>query len=335
LHVFSVLGKEANDSTNKIVRDVNKIRYNEFLAGQENYPYYIYIEQRDPELPEIAIVTDSTSDLTKEFIGDLGINIIPLKIKLNDNYYRDGVDITKREFWKRLLTEGVIPKTSQPSPAEFKEMYEKLFNKGYKKIISIHISSRLSGTQQAARVAKGMLTRGEDITIIDSKAVTFALGHQVLEAARMVKSGVSYEAILERLYEMQDKMKVYFVVNDLTFLEKGGRIGRASSIIGGLLKVKPVLKLENGEVTVETKTFGERGAFSYMEKLIKNESKKNSIILYTAWGGTNKELANADAIKNTGEGSKKVEYRGRFEIGATIGSHSGPVFGFGMISKIF
>ena len=335
LHVFSVLGADSNDTTNKIVRDVKGIRYNEFLAGQENYPYYIYIEQRDPELPEIAIVTDSTSDLTKEFIGDLGINIIPLKIKLNDNYYRDGIDISKREFWKRLLTEGVIPKTSQPSPAEFKEMYEKLFNKGYKKIISIHISSRLSGTQQAARVAKGMLSRGEDIAIVDSKAVTFALGHQVLEAAKMVKSGVSYDGILERLYEMQEKMKVYFVVNDLTFLEKGGRIGRASSIIGGLLKVKPVLKLENGEVTVETKTFGERGAFSYMEKLIKNESKKNSVILYTAWGGTNKELTNADGIKNTGESSKKVEYRGRFEIGATIGAHTGPVFGFGMISKIF
>ena len=118
----------------------------------------------------------------------------------------------------------------------------------------------MSVTQQAARVAKGMLSRGEDIAIVDSKAVTFALGHQVLEAAKMVKSGVSYDGILERLYEMQEKMKVYFVVNDLTFLEKGGRIGRASSIIGGLLKVKPVLKLENGEVTVETKTFGERGA---------------------------------------------------------------------------
>lgn len=335
LHVFSVFGSDSNDATNKVVRDVNRIRYNEFLAGQENYPYYIYIEQRDPELPEIAIVTDSTSDLTKEFIGDLGINIIPLKIKLNDNYYRDGVDISKREFWKRLLTEGVIPKTSQPSPAEFKEMYEKLFNKGYKKIISIHISSRLSGTQQAARVAKGMLSRGEDIAIVDSKAVTFALAHQVLEAAKMVKSGVNYDGILERLYEMQEKMKVYFVVNDLTFLEKGGRIGRASSIIGGLLKVKPVLKLENGEVTVETKAFGERGAFSYMEKLIKGESKKNSVILYTAWGGTNKELTNADAIKNIGESSKKVEYRGRFEIGATIGAHTGPVVGFGMISKLF
>ena len=191
-----------------------------------------------------------------------------------------------------------------------------------------------SGTQQAARVAKGMLNRADDIAIIDSKAVTLVLGHQVLEAARMVKAGAKYETILERLDEMQEKMKLYFVVNDLSFLEKGGRIGRASSVIGGLLKVKPILKLENGEVTIEAKTFGDRGAFSYMDKLIRTESKKNSIILYTAWGGTNKELSKADAIKNMCDNSKKVEYRGRFEIGATIGSHSGPVFGFGMMSKI-
>lgn len=334
LNIFAVIGDGSTEEADETLKETNGLRYNEFRANQGNYPYYIYIENRDPDMPEVAIVTDSTSDLTKEFIGDLSINIIPLKIKLNDNYYRDGIDISKREFWKRLLTENVAPKTSQPSPAEFKELYERLFNKGYKKIISIHISSRLSGTQQAARVAKGMLNRADDIAIIDSKAVTLVLGHQVLEAARMVKAGAKYETILERLDEMQEKMKLYFVVNDLSFLEKGGRIGRASSVIGGLLKVKPILKLENGEVTIEAKTFGDRGAFSYMDKLIRTESKKNSIILYTAWGGTNKELSKADAIKNMCDNSKKVEYRGRFEIGATIGSHSGPVFGFGMMSKI-
>ena len=92
----------------------------------------------------------------------------------------------------------------------------------------------------------------------------------------MVKAGAKYETILERLDEMQEKMKLYFVVNDLSFLEKGGRIGRASSVIGGLLKVKPIMKLENGEVTIEAKTFGDRGAFSYMDKLIRTESKKNN-----------------------------------------------------------
>jgi len=304
------------------------------FVEQENYHYYIYIEQRDLSLPEIAIVTDSTSDLTPELMGDLNIDIIPLKIKIGEDYYKDGIELTKRDFWKRVTSESIIPKTSQPSPAEFKEIYERLFKKGYKKIISIHISSKLSGTQQAARVAKGMVARGENITIVDSKAVAMSLGYQVLEAARMAREGMSEENILSRLEQLQDRIKLYFVVNDISYLEKGGRIGRASSVIGGFLKVKPILKLENGEISVQGKVFGESGALGYMERLIRAESKKTSMILYTAWGGTRKELLNADEIKNQQSGNNKIEYRGRFEIGATIGAHSGPVYGFAIIPKI-
>lgn len=333
MNMTIAFGKGSNIDTNSILKKIN-IEKEELNIEQDNYQYYIYIEQRDPSLPEIAIVTDSTSDLTPEFIGDLNISIIPLKIKIGDDYYKDGVELSKREFWKRITSENIIPKTSQPSPAEFKELYEKLFKKGYKKIISIHISSKLSGTQQAARVAKGMVAKGENITIVDSKAVAMSLGYQVLEAARMAKDGMSDEAIVNRLYQLQDKIKLYFVVNDINYLEKGGRIGRASSIIGGFLKVKPILKLENGEISVQGKAFGEAGAFSYMERLIKSESKKTSMILYTAWGGTRKELSGADEIKNQQNDNNKIEYRGRFEIGATIGAHSGPVYGFAIIPKI-
>lgn len=334
LNVFAVIGKGSTEAGNIVLKSIqSQVPYREYVAEQENYPYYIYVVNRNPELPEIAIVTDSTSDLTPEMVKGLGIDIIPLKIKLSgDTYYREGVDISKAEFWHRLLKEKVIPKTSQPSPAEFKELYEKLFAKGYKKIISIHISSKLSGTQQAARVAKGMLNRDEDIMIIDSKAVTFALANLVLESAKMVKAGKSYEEIIDWIEETKDKMKVYFVVKELTFLEKGGRIGRASSVIGGLFKIKPVLKLEDGEVSIETKAIGDRGAMSYMEKLLKSE--KGSIILYTGWGGTGDELAAADQLKNIAEKYRKVDYRGRFEIGATIGSHSGPVYGMGILHKI-
>ncbi|WP_300341166.1 DegV family EDD domain-containing protein [Fusobacterium sp.] len=334
LEVTISYGKDNNKEANDIFNQLSSVEKKELYSEQENYPYYIYIENRDRNLPEIAIVTDSTSDLTPDLIGDLNIDIIPLKVKLGDNYYRDGVELSKKEFWKKIVSESIIPKTSQPSPAEFKEIYERLFKKGYKKIISIHISSKLSGTQQAARVAKGMVKKGENITIVDSKAVAMSLGYQALEAARMAKEGVSEETILNRLYQLQDKIKLYFVVNEISYLEKGGRIGRASSIIGGFLKVKPILKLENGEISVQGKAFGEAGAAGYMERLIKAESKKTSMIMYTAWGGTNKELSSADEIKNQQSGNSKIEYRGRFEIGATIGSHTGPVFGFAIIPKI-
>ncbi|WP_286033450.1 DegV family EDD domain-containing protein [Fusobacterium necrogenes] len=327
-------GKESKKEINAIFEKLQNIDKNELFVEQENYHYYMYIEQRDLSLPEIAIVTDSTSDLTPELMSGLNIDIIPLKIKIGDDYFKDGIDLSKRDFWKRVTTESIIPKTSQPSPAEFREIYEKLFKKGYKKIISIHISSKLSGTQQAARVAKGMLSRGEDIIIVDSKGVAMSLGYQVLEAARMAKDGENVENILTRLEQLQDKIKLYFVVNDINYLEKGGRIGRASSIIGGFLKVRPILKLENGEISVQGKAFGEAGAFGYIERLIKTESKKTSMLLYTTWGGTRKELFSADEIKNQQVGNNKVEYKGRLEIGATIGSHSGPVYGFTIIPKI-
>ncbi|AGM22665.1 DegV family protein [Fusobacterium animalis] len=333
LAVTVVRGKTATEEGNEAIKSKNFKKFCEYDGEQDNYSYYIYLEQRDPSLSRIAILTDSASDLTPDMIEGLDVTIIPIRLRIGENNYKDGVNLSKKEFWHKLLTENVVPKTAQPSPAEFRDYYEELFNKGYEKILSIHISSKMSGTQQVAKVAREMLKREQDIVIVDSKSVTFGQAYQVLEAAKMIKAGVKLEDILTRLYEIADKMKIYFAVSDLRYLEKGGRIGRASSVIGNLLKLRPVLKLEDGEVSLETKTFGERGAISYMEKIIKNEGK-NSIYLYTAWGGTNQELRNTDILKKTADTMRKVEYKGRFEIGPTIGSHSGPVFGIGIISKI-
>lgn len=333
INIVAAIGKDAEEGATSLVRGLQSLK-EELFTGQDNYPYYLYIENRDPSLPDIAIVTDSTSDLTEEFIGDLNVSIIPLKTKLGDNYYREGIDINRKEFWKRLLSERILPKTSQPSPAEFKALYEKLFKQGYKKIISIHISSKMSGTQQAARVAKGMVSQGDNITIVDSKQITMALGYQVLEAARLAKRNASVDEILNRIYQIQDRIKVYFVVNDLEYLEKGGRIGRASSVIGGFLKVKPIIKMDDGQLAVQGKALGESGAAAYLERIIRNASKKNSIFLYTGWGGTPKELASADEMRNQNIGNSRVDYKGRFEIGATIGSHSGPVYGMVILPKI-
>ncbi|MHB9336368.1 DegV family protein [Fusobacterium polymorphum] len=333
LAVTVIRGKTATEEGNEAIKSKSFKKFYEYDGEQDNYSYYIYLEQRDPSLSKIAILTDSASDITPDMIEGLDVTVIPIRLKIGENNYKDGVNLSKKEFWHKLTTEKIMPKTAQPSPAEFRDYYEELFNKGYEKIISLHISSKMSGTQQVAKVAREMLKREKDIIIVDSKSVTFGQAYQVLEAAKMIKAGAKLEDILTRLYEIADKMKVYFAVSDLTYLEKGGRIGRASSVIGNLLKLRPVLKLEDGEVSLETKTFGERGAISYMEKIIKNEGK-NSIYLYTAWGGTNQELQSTDILKKVADTMRKIEYKGRFEIGATIGSHSGPVFGIGIISKI-
>ncbi|MGL4980564.1 MAG: DegV family protein, partial [Fusobacteriaceae bacterium] len=337
LDVFAVIGKGSTEEGNQALKKAKDIvKYKEIVGGQDNYPYYIYIEERDPELPEIAILTDSTSDLTSELIGDLNISIIPLKIKLEgDEYYRDGVDISKEEFWSKITTGDVIPKTSQPSPAEFKEMYGNLFDKGYKKIITILISSKLSGTQQAAKVAKGMMKdRENDIAIVDSKTVTFGLGHQILEAGRMAKKGVPYDELVQWAEQFHTRSKIYFVVNDLQYLVKGGRLGKAAGMIGGLLNLKPILKVEDGEVTIATKVFGERNAFKFMNKIIKSQTADGSIKINVGWGGTQCEHDNAEKLYQEGKAVSKVEMLDRYHIGATIGSHSGPVYGIGIVQKV-
>lgn len=335
LNIFAVLGREKEEKGMvELKKHSPRIHYHEFDGKQDHYSYYIYVEQRDPNLPRIAIVTDSASDLSPELTEGYDIHIVPLRVKLGEKTYHDGVNITRKNFWKKIALEKTIPKTSQPSPAEFHKKYQELFRKGYEVVISILISSKLSGTQQSAKIAKEMMGSDKEIYIVDSKAATFAQGYQVLEAAKLAKKGANSRQILERLRELQDKMKVYFVVNDLSFLQKGGRMGKVSFTLGSLLKIKPVLKLENGEISLESKVIGERGAFSYLEKLLEKEGRKNSILLYTAWGGGNHELQSADALKKIAEGYRKIEYRGRFEIGPTIGAHSGPVYAIGFLSKI-
>ncbi len=336
LNILTVIGKGSTEEANIVLRKIkDEKRYQEIVGGQNNYPYYIYIENKDPKMPEIAIVTDSTSDLTQGLIGDLDISIIPLKINLGgDEYYREGVEINKKEFWKYMLTNEGIPKTSQPSPADFRNLYQKLLDKGYKKIISIHISSKLSGTQQAARVARGMLGKENEIAIVDSKSVTFGLGYQALEASRMAKENGTFVDILRWLDDIQSKNKIYFVVNDMKFLEKGGRIGKASAVIGGFLNLKPILKIEDGEVTLSGKAFGEKGAINYLIKKVKEESSKNSVIVETGWGGSAKENEGAEKIRKELLKLNKVETKNRYVIGGTIGSHSGPVMGINIIPKI-
>ena len=336
LNILTVIGKGSTEEANIVLRKIkDEKRYQEIVGGQNNYPYYIYIENKDPKMPEIAIVTDSTSDLTQGLIGDLDISIIPLKINLGgDEYYREGVEINKKEFWKYMLTNEGIPKTSQPSPADFRNLYQKLLDKGYKKIISIHISSKLSGTQQAARVARGMLGKENEIAIVDSKSVTFGLGYQALEASRMAKENGTFVDILRWLDDIQSKNKIYFVVNDMKFLEKGGRIGKASAVIGGFLNLKPILKIEDGEVTLSGKAFGEKGAINYLIKKVKEESSKNSVIVETGWGGSAKENEGAEKIRKELLKLNKVETKNRYVIGGTIGSHSGPVMGIDIIPKI-
>ena len=332
LRVFAIKGKDTTKEGNDMLISP-KIEMTVYEGQQENYQYYIYIENRDPKLPEVAIVTDSACEIPEEMAKELGITIVPILVNFGKESFRADVDINKDEFWARIA-KGDMPKTAQTSPAELRNTFEALFEKGYKKVISISMSSKMSGQQGAVKLARTMTGREEDIAVVDSKGVTLILGHLVMEAAKLAKKGESFEKIIEWVDLTKEKAKAYFVVNDLKYLEKGGRIGRASAVIGGLLKMKPILKVEDGEVCQHKKVLGELQALSTIEKLVKEEAKHGKLIAYPVWGGTSEEQTIGDKIKLNLEKNGKIEVRGKYQIGPVIGSHSGPIYGVVFFPKV-
>ena len=221
-----VSGNEKDEAAQKnIEQKLSEIKTTFINGNQENYHYYLYIENKDPNMPEIAILTDSVSDLTNEDIEGLPIKIVPLKIDINGELYKDGVEITKAEFWHQMLDNNAKIKTSQPSPQEFLNAYNKLFEKGYKKIISIHPSSKLSGTIQAAKVGRSLTNRENDIELVDSLGASLLQGFLALGAAGKSIRGESFTEILNWINNFRNKGKLLMIIPDLKYLEKGGRIG--------------------------------------------------------------------------------------------------------------
>ena len=324
-----VSGNEKDEASQKSIEEkLSGLKTKIINGNQKNYYYYLYIENKDPNMPEIAVLTDSISDLTNEDIEGLPIKIVPLRIDINGELYKDGIEITKSEFWHEMLDNDAKIKTSQPSPQDFLDAYNKLFEKGYKKIISIHPSSKLSGTIQAAKVGRSLTNRENDIELIDSLGASLLQGFLALGAAGKSVRGESFTEIINWVTNFRTKGKLLMIIPDLKYLERGGRIGKASSTIAGALNMKPILTVNQGEVTVEKKVLGERNAQKYIEKYIERESKKQSIVLMSGWGGTKAELENVVRIYSEVENNPKINslILNR-EIGAVIGAHAGPVYG--------
>ncbi|MDX9872280.1 MAG: DegV family protein, partial [Clostridia bacterium] len=212
----------------------------------------------------VKIVTDSTADLPAALRSAYDITVMPLKVIFKDEIYREGVDITIPAFFEKLAGTEQLPTTSQPSPAEFQEVYEELTADG-STVISMHISSKMSGTIQSAMLAKKNLP-DRDIRVIDSGKVTMALGLGVLVGARAAQAGRSADEVEALVQEMfNHKIKIYFMVDTFENLQKGGRIGKAAALLGTLLNIKPILTVEDGLVAPFEKV---RGKTKAVERLV-------------------------------------------------------------------
>ena len=195
----------------------------------------------------IKIVTDSTSDLPAQLAKELGVTVVPLNVHFGDETYRDGLDIDSEQFFDWVTSGPIFPKTSQPSVGAFLEVYSNLL-KGDDQIISIHASSKLSGTVNSALQAREQSGLSDRITVVDSMQVGIGLGVVVAAVANDMRSGNSKEELVERAHRYADKARVYLLVETLEYLQRGGRIGKAQAFLGSILHVRPILSLQNGEV---------------------------------------------------------------------------------------
>ncbi|HIC94074.1 MAG TPA: DegV family protein [Anaerolineae bacterium] len=202
----------------------------------------------------IKVVTDSTADVPQELLERYDIRVVPINIQFGQETYQEGIDIDRPTFFRKL--EEAMPTTSQPSPGQFVEVYRQLAEEGHS-IISLHVTSKHSGTYQSALLAKSMLPEA-DIEVFDTLSISMGTGYQVLAAARAAEEGRSMGEILRLLEGIRSRMHLYLTPATLKYLQKSGRVGKLAGVLASLLSIKPIIEVEDGllEVSEKVRTRG-------------------------------------------------------------------------------
>jgi len=270
----------------------------------------------------VKIVVDSTSDIPAEECRRLGIEMIPLKVHFGEETYLDGVTIGPGNFYDMLESSPVMPTTSQPSPNDFLELYQRILEKEPgAQIISFHLSSEFSGTYQSAVIAKSMMEGDPDITVVDSRSASHGFGAAALLAAEMAREGASKGQILEATDRLLKGIRIYFLVDTLEYLQRGGRIGKAAALIGGLLNIKPILTVQDGVVASVDKTRGTKKAMARIVELLEAEFGGQPVHVGIGWSKYDehaKELLARVREKFDVRSVREVQ------LGGVIGAHVGP-----------
>lgn len=212
-------------------------------------------------MPKIHIVTDSTADLKPDMIEKYNLHVVPLNIQIDGKSYLDRVDLEPKSFLEMMATSKELPKSSQPAPGIFKELYDRLGANG-DQVLSIHMTGGMSGTVESARTAAELTD--SDVTVIDSRYISHALAFQVFEAADMAAEGKTMEEIVQRVETIRENTKLFVVVDTLENLVKGGRIGKGRAMIGSFLKIKPIASLDGGEYTPVAKARSYKQVVQYL-----------------------------------------------------------------------
>ena len=211
----------------------------------------------------VRIVTDSLSDITGDLIKELGIDVVPLYVRFGEKIYRDRVEITTEEFYRKLVHDTVLPTTTQPSPGDFLAVFNKLA-KETDEILVIVVSSKLSGTYQSALQAKNLMEGKCRIEIIDSLKVAMSLGLIVISASKAAQAGASLDELVDLVYKAMPRSHLIAYFDTLKYLAKGGRIGKAQGLLGAMLSIKPILTIKEGEMSPVTKLRSRAAGMDYL-----------------------------------------------------------------------
>lgn len=268
----------------------------------------------------VRIVTDSTADLPREVAGELGITVVPLTVFFGDEAYLDGVELDNATFYEKLAASKDLPRTSQPAPAAFQQAYQHLIDEGADAILSIHLSSKLSGTYQSACTARDSLsedTRQVPIEVIDSLSISVGVNYAIQQAASMAREGKSLEEIKARVADTLARSKILAVLDTLEFVRRGGRIGGASAMLGNMLSFKPIVSLKDGEVVPVERPRTRAKAYARIAQLASDMGELEHVSIAQSNDEVGQQLG--EVMKGVYHGELSV-----YRLGAVLGTHTGP-----------
>jgi len=273
-------------------------------------------------MSKIAVVTDSTTYMPPELVKKHNISVAPQVLIWGDKTYKDGVDIESREFFTRLKTTKVMPTTSQVAVISFQEIFQDLVEKGYE-VLALLVSSKLSGTVQSAMQARDLMGSARDkVNVVDSQSVAMALGFQALAVARAIEAGASLKEAIALAEKSHEYTGVFFAVDTLEFLHRGGRIGGAQRFIGSALNLKPILAIQDGRVEgIERIRTKNKAQDRILELCIEKVNRRSPVRLATLHANAAED---AKALLARAEQALSPIESIFTEVSPTVGTHAGP-----------
>jgi DegV family protein with EDD domain len=268
----------------------------------------------------VRIVTDSTVDIPIAQAEAEGITIVPLTVFFDDEAYLDGIELDNPGFYRKLEASKTLPRTSQPAPAAFQDAYKRLIEEGADAILSIHLSSKLSGTYQSACNSRDNLPeelKKIPIEIIDSLTISAGMARGVLQAAKMAREGLSIEEIKSYVVDQFARTHILAVLDTLEWVKRGGRIGGARALLGNMLSVKPIITLRDGAVVPVEQPRTRSKAYARVAQIIKEAGPIESLDIAASNDEVSEQLATA--IQGIIPGDVP-----RYKLGAALGTHTGP-----------